>query len=201
MTLLLKILPLELENCFVKELFNDFLVPMIEEAAWWPPRASRVARVPLGFKILISLRGLGMGLVADDVGELSNTAKSTVECIFHEFVDGMVEHFFSSWVKIHKGDRLTKAMIVYQMLGFPGCMGSANATHARCPVSLVSQAKGKEGFPTLAFFTIVDHHKYFNTVRMDILVPLTTRQWLMSRRFHCVETRCSQFYSLSATGW
>ena len=52
---------------------------------------------------------------------------------------------------------------MYQMLGFPGCMGSADATHVwwdRCPVSVVSQAKGKEGYPTLGFFTIVNHHKY-----------------------------------------
>jgi len=35
------------------ELFNNFLVPMVEEAAWWPPRTSKVARVSLDFKILM----------------------------------------------------------------------------------------------------------------------------------------------------
>ena len=92
------------------DLFNNFLVPMVEEAAWWPPRSSRRARVPLEIEVLISLRRLGRGLIADDVAELSNTAKSTVETIFHEFVDGMVAHFFGQWVKIHTGERLTKAI-------------------------------------------------------------------------------------------
>ena len=54
------------------DLFSNFLLPWVEEAGWWPPRSSRRARVPLEIKVLISLRRLGRGLVADYVAELSH---------------------------------------------------------------------------------------------------------------------------------
>ena len=52
---------------------------------------------------MIALRRLGRGLVADDVSELANVAPSTVDWIFHKFVDGMVEHYFAQFVAMHTG--------------------------------------------------------------------------------------------------
>jgi hypothetical protein len=145
------------------DLYHNYLLPMVVEANIFPVRQENKVRIPLEIKILICLRRLGRGLVADDVSELANVAASTVEVLFHQFVEGLVDHFFDSWVKMHTGERLTRSMQVYQMLGFPGCRGSGDATHIlwdRCPASLYNQMKGKEGVPSLGFFVFVDHHKY-----------------------------------------
>jgi hypothetical protein len=48
------------------------------------------------------------------------------------------------------------------VLGFPGALGSADCTHVRlgkCPEGLRWLCNGKEGFPTLSFFVIVDHNR------------------------------------------
>jgi hypothetical protein len=53
-------------------------------------------------------------------------------------------------------------MEMYSVLGFPGAMGSMDATHVRlgkCPHSHIPSAKGKEGYPSLAWMAIVDHCK------------------------------------------
>jgi hypothetical protein len=75
----------------------------------------------------------------------------------------MVEHYFTQFVAMHTGERLKKGMQVYQMLGFPGCLGSGDVTHVlwdKCPVQLANLCKGKEGSPSLGYFVLVDHHKY-----------------------------------------
>jgi hypothetical protein len=112
---------------------------------------------------MVALRRLGRGLVLDDVAELADLSTSTVDWIFHTFVDGMVDHYFNQFVGLHTGDRREKAMQVYQMLGFPGCAGSGDVTHVlwdRCPVHLTNLCKGKEGSPSLGYFVLVDHHKF-----------------------------------------
>ena len=43
--------------------------------------------------------------------------------VFHTFVGGMVEHYLQQLVNSHTGNRRKKTMQVYQMLGFPGCLG------------------------------------------------------------------------------
>ena len=48
----------------------------------------------------------------------------------------------------------------FQKLGFPGCIGSMDATHLhwkRCPAGAINTHKGKEGFPTRAFNVTVSH--------------------------------------------
>jgi hypothetical protein len=48
----------------------------------------------------------------------------------------------------------------YEHHGVPGCIGSINAVHFAwnmCPAGLLSNCKGKEGYPTLAFQAIVSH--------------------------------------------
>jgi hypothetical protein len=66
---------------------------MVVEANIFPVRQEKQTRIPLEIKILICLRRLGRGLVADDVAELANVATSTVEALFHQCVEGIVDHF------------------------------------------------------------------------------------------------------------
>ena len=132
------------------DLYHNELLPMVRAANIFPERQIRKVRVPLEIKILFCLRRLGRGLVADDVVELANAAASSWEAIFHQFVEGMVNHYFTIWVKVHEGEDQVKCLQVYLMLGFPGCLGSGDATHVlwdRSPASLFNQMKGKEGAP------------------------------------------------------
>ena len=49
---------------------------------------------------------------------------------------------------------------LYNILGLPGCIGSIDCVHIpweKCPASLHSSCKGKEGYPMLAFEVVVSH--------------------------------------------
>jgi Plant transposon protein len=53
-----------------------------------------------------------------------------------------------------EGVELEKVMNVYRKMGFPGAVGSVDATHIRwhmCPVEFVHAATGKEKYPSVAF--------------------------------------------------
>ena len=89
---------------------------------------SRV-RVPLEFKILISLRILGRGNCFDEIGELAGAFESTCHSVFHDFVNAFVDQFYDMYVKMPTGDQLTKVKRMYEQLGLPGCKGSMDCTH------------------------------------------------------------------------
>jgi hypothetical protein len=58
--------------------------------------------------------------------------------------------------------QLEKILNEYAQIGLPGCCGSMDCTHIKwnqCPDEERHHAKGKEGFPTLAFQVVVDHSK------------------------------------------
>ena len=117
-------------------------------------------RIPIEFKVLISLRILGRGNCFDDVEEFSNIPESTIHSIFHQFVHAFVHHFYDIYVTPPTGDRLFKVKSMYEQLGLPGCKGSMDCTHLpwdKCPESLKILCTGKEGEPTIAFNCIVDH--------------------------------------------
>ncbi len=49
----------------------------------------------------------------------------------------------------------------YKAVGLPGCVGSMDVVHvkwAHCPAGDYNHAKGKEGYPTLAFQCITDYN-------------------------------------------
>lgn len=50
-------------------------------------------RVPIEFKVLISLRILGRGNCFDDISEMSGVFPSSVARIFYDFVIGFESHF------------------------------------------------------------------------------------------------------------
>ena len=120
-------------------------------------------RVPLEFKVLICLRLLGRGNVADDVSEMSGAGRSTVSYLLKSFCRGFVAAYYEEHVQVHQGLKMEQCMRVYQLLGLPGAFGSMDATHVHwnsCDDELRFEAIGKEGFPTLGFMCMVDHFKY-----------------------------------------
>ena len=56
------------------DLFEEGLVPLVRRAGFLSDRG----RIPLELQVMIGLRRLGRGLVADDVAELAHVAPSTV---------------------------------------------------------------------------------------------------------------------------
>ena len=122
---------------------------------------SRV-RVPIEFKVLISLRILGRGNCFDDISEMSGVFPSSVARIFHDFVNGFQSHFFNEFVKMPTGERLNKVKRMYEQLGLPGCKGSMDCNHIpldKCSYTLKNLCTGKEKEPTLSFNCIVDHSR------------------------------------------
>jgi len=140
--------------------FQNVLLPMCASANVFNQRYN--GRVPLEFKLLISLRILGRGNVADDLNELSEVGASTCNTIFKTFVTNFSCFFFDEYVKMPQGDRLQSIMRAYERLGMVGCIGSMDCTHLwwnKCPDDLTNLCKGKEGVPSMSFECIVGCNK------------------------------------------
>jgi hypothetical protein len=121
------------------------------------------SRIPIEFKILISLRILARGNCCDDLNEFSSVGESTCNYIFHKFVTEFVEHFFSTFVCLPSAETLKKSVEVYSRLGIPGAVFSMDCTHIyldKCPIEYANICNGKEGKPTLAFQVAVDHFRH-----------------------------------------
>jgi hypothetical protein len=163
-------------------IFRDELVPKAIEYNIFDSIGT--TQIPVEIKILIALRILGRDSCLDDIKELAGDVigASTISNIFKTFVTNFAAHIFPLYVKIPNQERLKKIMEVYRKLGIPGAVGSMDCTRlkwSKCPKRYRQQSIGKEGFPTLIFQVIVDHHKlihycskYFLGGHNDILVTL-----------------------------
>lgn len=62
----------------------------------------------------------------------------------------------------HNKEELAEVMGRYRDVGLPGAMGSVDVVHckwSKCPAGDLNRAKGKEGYPTLAFQCISDYDR------------------------------------------
>lgn len=137
--------------------FKDYLVPQFRQHNLFNIRRQFI---PLEIKILVGLRMLARGLTADDIPELTGIGASTAQAIFKQFCQVMCNHFSSAFLPDPTLENIRDAEEVYRKLGFPGCIGSIDCTHfewKKCPQYLQNLCTGKEGYPTLAFQTVVDH--------------------------------------------
>ena len=85
--------------------FKEFLVPMCKDANIFSITEEFRVRVPLEFKILMCLRILSRGNVADDIAELSSGCPSTVNFIYpmHERLFHDAIHW-SEWLETIRKD-------------------------------------------------------------------------------------------------
>ena len=117
---------------------------------------------PIEIKLLGVLRILGRNWSFDDVAEATGMGETTVRRSFMQFTRNFAINNYDSYVYKPEGEKLIKVMNVYSRMGLPGCVGSTDVVHVkwdRCPVRLYHLCKGKEGFPTLAYSVVVDHHR------------------------------------------
>ena len=56
--------------------------------------------VPIELKVLISLRILGRGNVADDIAEMSGVPRSLVSKIFLQFIHGFNHHYHNDFISV-----------------------------------------------------------------------------------------------------
>ena len=136
-----------------------------------------VSKIPLELKVLGCLRILGRDACSDDVTEVTQTfiAESTMNYVFKKFVNGMVNKIYPIFVKTPTGDYLKDVLKTYASAGLPGCVGSMDCTHVKwsmCPKKRRFHAKGKEGFPSLAFQVVVDHHRRVTSVSQSFFGAL-----------------------------
>ena len=95
------------------------MVSECERVNLFNTKEERKVRVPLEFKILISLRILGRGNCFDDIAELSRGYESSCHKIFHDFINAFHDHFYEQYVNVPTGQRMEKVKRMYEQLGIP----------------------------------------------------------------------------------
>lgn len=115
---------------------------------------SRV-KISIQIKLLCCLRALGRDDCFDAIEEMSDVPEKTVWWFFKTFLVNFTKTLLHEVVRPPKeGEELSKVMRVYTKMGFPGAVGSVDATHIRwhmCLVEKVHLATGKEKYPSVAF--------------------------------------------------
>jgi hypothetical protein len=112
-------------------IFFHVLIPLCAEGKIFKVKSEAGRRlIPIKYKLLVALRMLGRGSVADDCFEMSGIPESTCNKIFHQFVLNFCQRYFHRFITFpRKLDELLKMMEVYRRLGLPGCIGSIDVTH------------------------------------------------------------------------
>ena len=123
--------------------------------------ASSRARVPTDLKLLGVLRILGRATVFDGINELSGIAVSTMQSFFHLFTSKARNELYPKHVFTPRNrEEVIAAEAAYKLLGLPGAIGSMDVVHVAwgcAPTALANLAKGKEGYPTVAYNVICNH--------------------------------------------
>ena len=134
------------DSCKKKEIFS-------------PDRC--LTSVPIELKVLISLRILGRGNVADDIAEMSGVPRSSVSKFFLQFIHGFNHHYHDAFISFPKTfQQLSLITKLYAKLGLPGTCGSMDCTHIvwyNCPKNLINHCKGREKHSTVKFQVVCDH--------------------------------------------
>ena len=109
------------------------------------------------------LRVLGRGGCFDNQYDGTGISEKAMRVFFHEFCEFFSNNFYDVFVTVPSTpEELAKVTGIYRRLGFPGAVGSIDCVHVRwdkCPFALRSSCKGKEGYPSLAYEAVVDHHR------------------------------------------
>ena len=82
--------------------FKEILLPLVVRNNIF--NIQRQSYIPVEFKVLIALRMLGRGSVADDMSEMSKVGASTCYAIFHTFVTNFSAAFYDAYVSMPSGE-------------------------------------------------------------------------------------------------
>ena len=85
---------------------------------------------PIELLLLGCLRYLGRGFTFDDLEECTYISRDVHRCFFHKFIEFGATKLFATYVKMpHFLQELQECEKAYRIAGFPGCIGSTDATH------------------------------------------------------------------------
>lgn len=143
------------------------LVAEAREKKWFPncekPDAVGRYGAPLDLLILGSLRYLGRGWTFDDLQEATGISAEVHRVFFHDFCEVGATILFERWVTIPgTADEVAASMAEYAAAGFPGCIGSADATHIimeKCYARLKNQNTGAKSSCTTRTYNITVNHR------------------------------------------
>jgi hypothetical protein len=133
----------------------EILVNLCKEMNVFEAKVVSRIKIPVEIKLLCCLRVLGRDECFCTIEEMSDVPEKTVWWFFKVFIVNFPKCLKSEVLRPPKeGEELEKVMNVYKKMGFPGAVGSVDATHIRwhmCPVEKVHLAQGKEKYPSVAF--------------------------------------------------
>lgn len=136
------------------QLFEIIVEICKEKNIFGAKNLSRI-KIPIEIKLLCCLRVLGRDECFCTIEEMSAVPEKTVWWFFKTFIVNFPKCLKSEVLRPpREGEELQKVMKVYTKMGFPGAVGSVDATHIRwhmCPVDKVHLATGKEHYPSVAF--------------------------------------------------
>ena len=91
---------------------------------------SRVETTPISLLLLTSLRYLGRGWTFDDLAENTSISQETIRVFFHTFINFGSTVLYKQYICPPKTcEDARQHTAEYEMAGFPGAIGSTDATH------------------------------------------------------------------------
>ena len=143
------------------------LLAEVRDKGWWRRRqssASGTPSSPVELLLLGTLKMLGRACTFDDLEELSAISAEQHRQFFLKYTQEAANEFDYECAPYVAGDPATLRAIetVYAHAGFPGCVGAGDGVHiAYNNASHAEKGRyvGKEGYPTIAYHVICDHHR------------------------------------------
>jgi hypothetical protein len=114
--------------------------------------------------VMSSLHILGTGATFRRCQTLTHKLTLEVRKLFMSFLDAFMDMKDECIYLPHNVAALKRTMNSYESIGLPGACGSIDVVHIKwsaCPAGDHNHAKGKEGYPTVAFQCITDHNQCF----------------------------------------
>ena len=119
--------------------------------------------LPLKLLILCSLRYLGRGLTFDDLEEYTGISTETIRLALHKFIKFGSTHLYNKYVKNpSNATEFLDCENEYLSAGFPGCVGSTDASHViieKCSYRLRQLHLGYKLAHTARTYNITVNHR------------------------------------------
>ena len=145
-------------------IFEEICRSLMEEG-YFAPGTCRNGwpKVMVELLVLASLRLLGSGCSFNLAEEFTNVSAITIQEFFQKRFCKWGRELVRNLIRLPETEREIRHIVgLYERIGLPGCVGSIDCVHLvwdKCPAGYMSQCKGKEKHPTLAFQAVVSHTK------------------------------------------
>ena len=146
-----------------------YLVSRCQESeyfAQWDDGVTRYRgrrRTPISLLVLTALRYLGRGWTCDDLEESTGVSMETIRLFLLQFIKFGSTTLYNEYVqKPITQDELASCEREFLMAGFPGCVGSSDATHVimeRCPFRLRQLHLGYKLAHTARTYNMTVNHR------------------------------------------